>query len=224
LFTFKNEKTDMKKMITSALILALTIGAAQAQTTPGKHQGHKKEQKMAYDKLNLSAEQKTSVKKINEDFKKKMEDLKKQDQLTVAEMKQRRQALQEQHQSQIQAILTPAQKDQVAKMKANRNTMNKEGKARFDRKGQAFGKRGATMQKELNLTEDQQEKVAKIRSSYRTKMQDLRGDNALSQDQKKTKMQELMKQQQEEMKSVLTKEQIEKMKSLRQEHRAKNTK
>lgn len=214
----------MKKIFTSALILALTIGAAQAQTTPGKQQGHKKEHKMAHDQLNLSAEQKTSMKKINEDFRKKMEDLKKQDQLTVAEMKQRRQALQEQHQSQIQAILTPAQKDQMAKMKANRNTMNKEGKARFDRKGKAFGNKGADLQKELNLTESQQEKVAKIRSNYRTKMQDLRSDNTLSQDQKKAKMQELMKQQQEEVKSVLSKEQIEKMKSLRQEQRARNTK
>jgi Spy/CpxP family protein refolding chaperone len=214
----------MKKIFTSALVLALTIGAAQAQTTPDKQHGHKKEHKMAYDQLNLSAEQKTSMQKAREDFKKKMDDLKKQDQLTVAEMKQRRQALHQQYKSQAEAILTPAQKDQLAKMKTDRKNMNKEGKGKFNKDGKAYGKRGADLQKELNLTADQQQKVSKIRSDYRTKMQALRTDNSVSQDQKKEKMRELMKQQQEEMKSVLTQEQVEKMKSLRQEHRARNTK
>jgi Spy/CpxP family protein refolding chaperone len=153
-----------------------------------------------------------------------MDDLKKQDQLTVAEMKQRRQALQDEHKSQIKAILTPAQKDQLAKMQADRKAINKEGKGRPNKKGQAFGKKGDDFQKELNLTEEQQEKVSKIRSDYRTKMQNLRSDNSITQDQKKAKMQELMKQQQEELRSVLTKEQFEKMKSIRQEQRARNTK
>ncbi len=214
----------MKKYFTSALILALTISAAQAQTTPEKKQGHHKEHKMAYDQLNLSAEQKASMQKIREDFKKKMDELRKQDQLTVAEMKQRRQALHDQHKSQMEAILTPAQKDQLAKMKADRKSMKMEGKGKPDKGGRDFGHRGASLQKELNLTPDQQQKVSKIRDDYRTKMQALRNDNSIPQDQKKEKMRELMKQQQEEMKSVLTPEQVEKMKSLRQEQRAKNTK
>ncbi|MCU7547850.1 hypothetical protein OCK74_01935 [Chitinophagaceae bacterium LB-8] len=214
----------MKRIISGALILAITIGSAQAQTTREKHEGHKKEYGMAYDQLNLSADQKTSVKKVNEDFKMKMDDLKKQDKLTVAEMKQRRQDLQEQHKTQIQAILTPAQKDQLAKMKTDRNSINEEDTGRLNNNGKAFGKKGKDLQKELNLSDDQQEKVAQIRSSYRTKMQTLRNDSSISQDQKREKMQELMKQQQEELRSVLTKEQFEKMKSARQEQRARNTK
>lgn len=214
---------NMKRIFTSALIVALTIGAAQAQNTD-KQQGPKKEHAMPYDQLNLTAEQKSSVKKINQDFRKKMEDLKKQDNLTVAEMKKRRQALQDQHKSQIEAILTPAQKDQLAKMKTERKDVNREEKGKFRKGDQAFENRGANLQKELNLTEDQQEKVAEIRSSYKTKMQTLRNDSSIPQDQKRNKMQELMKQQQAELKSVLTKEQFEKMQSLRQEKRARNTK
>lgn len=214
----------MKKIVTSAFIIALTIGAVQAQTTPDKQQGQRKEHKMAHDQLNLSEEQKANMQKIREDFKKKMDELKKQDQITVAEMKQRRQALQEQHKAQVDAILTPAQKDQLAKMKTERKNMNREGKGRFHKGGHAFGSRGADLQKELKLTADQQQKVAKIRSDFRTKMQALRSDNSVSLDQKKEKMQELMKQHQEEMKTVLTKEQMEKVKSLRQEKRARNTK
>lgn len=218
----------MKKLITGAFILALTIGAAQAQSTQGNQQGHRKEQRMAYSQLNLSAEQQASVKKINEEFKKQMVDLNKQDQLTVAEMRKRRQTLQDQHHSQIEAILTPAQKEQFAKIKAERGTMNKDGKGRFHRGEQGFGSRaakGAQLEKELNLTADQKQKVEKLRSEFRTKMQALRSNSSITQDEKREKMKDLVKQQQEEMKSVLTKEQIEKMKSLRQEQKAaRNTK
>jgi Spy/CpxP family protein refolding chaperone len=214
----------MKKLITGAFIIALTIGTVQAQTTPDQKKGHRKEHRMVLDQLNLSEEQKASMQKIREDFKKKMDELKKQDQITVAEMKQRRQALHEEHKAQVAAILTPAQKEQLAKAKTERKYMSREGKGRMNKDGKAFRNRGAALQKELNLTADQQQKVEKIRSGYRTKMQALRNDNTVSQEQKKVKVKELKKQQQEKIKTVLTKEQQEKMKSLRQEQRARNTK
>lgn len=209
----------MKKMITSAFIIALTIGTVQAQKAPARQNG-KMEQRMAYDKLDLSADQKTKIKAINEDFRKQMTELKKQDQITVAEMKKRRQSIQENHRSQITALLTPAQKDQLSKMKTERKGKFQQGKGRRDE----FVKNRGQWQKELNLTADQQQKVAKIRSESRTKMEALRNDNSISQSQKKEKMHELMKDQQEDIRSVLTKEQTEKMKTLRKDHRSKNTK
>ncbi len=59
----------MKRIITSAFVIMLTIGAAQAQTTTDK-QGHKKEHKMAFDKLDLSADQKARLQSVREDYKK----------------------------------------------------------------------------------------------------------------------------------------------------------
>ncbi len=227
----------MKRILTSALLIILSIGASQAQTTSKeKHKGHKQEHKMAYDKLNLTADQQARMKQVNEAFKKQSEELRKQDNLTVAEMKKRREALQKEHKTQAEAILTADQKAQIAKarsegkqgdkmgnreFKGNRDTLTRAGRPMQDRNAK---RNGATLEKELNLTADQQAKMKEIRKEYKAKIEAIKTDNALSQDQKKTKMQELMKQQQEQVKMILTKEQIEKMQSLRKERPAKNTK
>jgi Spy/CpxP family protein refolding chaperone len=227
----------MKRILTFAFVVLFTIGAAQAQTTSKeKHKGHKQENKMAYDKLNLSADQQARMKVVSENFKKQAEELKKQDNLTVAEMKERREALQKEHKAQVEAILTADQKAQMAKMrserkqkgkvgnkglKENRDTLTRAGKPMLDRSAK---KGGPELGKELNLTADQQAKMKEIRKDYKSKIELVKNDNALTQDQKKTKLKDLMKQQQEQVKMILTKEQIEKMQSLRKERPAKNTK
>ena len=218
----------MKRIITSALVIMLTIGAAQAQTAPDKRQGHKKEHKMAFDNLNLSGDQKARLQSIREDFKKQSADLKNNTQLSAEEKKNQRKALQEQFRTQSAAVLTPAQKDQIAKMKAEWKEKNKNEKRDWKKDGQAsVGKskgmnRGQGFQKELGLTTDQQQKMEQVRNDFRTKFTSLRSDNTLTQEQKKEKMRELRQQQQEQMKSILTPDQIQKMESTRQ-HRGKKT-
>ncbi len=227
----------MKRILTSALVILFTIGAAQAQTTSKeKHKGHKQEHKMAYDRLDLSADQQARMKVVREDFKKQSEELKKQDNLTVAEMKNRREALQKEHKAKVEAILTADQKAQIAKMRSEGKQRGKVGKREFNEsrdtltragkpmQGRDFKKDGPELGKELNLTADQQAKMKEIRKEYKSKIESVRNDNALTQDQKKTKVIELMKQQQEQVKMILTQEQIEKMQSLRKERPAKNTK
>ena len=76
----------------------------------------------------------------------------------------------------------------------------------------------------LNLSADQQAKMTQIRTDFRSKAEVLRNNSALSQDQKRTQMKELMQQQQEQVKAVLTKEQREKMKSMKKDRSARNTK
>ncbi len=226
----------MKRIVTSALVILFTIGAAQAQTiSKQKHKGHKQEHKMAYDKLNLSADQQARMKAVKDNFKKQSEELKKQDNLTVAEMKKRREALHKDHKAQIEAILTADQKAQIAKMRSEGKQGNKMGNREFKgnrdtltRIGKPMQDRGANKAaefgKELNLTSDQQAKMKEIRKDYKSRIESVRNDNALSQEQKKEKTKELMKQQQEQVKMILTKDQIEKMQSLRKERPAKNTK
>ena len=126
----------------------------------------------------------------------------------------------------MQAILTPAQKEQMEKMKDERKASGRKGDFK---KGQGVGrkgdfKRGADFQKELGLSQDQKDRMTRIRTDFKSRFEALRNDNSLSKEQKRTKMHELMKAQQEEMKTVLTKEQIEKMESFRKKRSGKNTK
>ena len=216
----------MKKIITSALVLALAFGTAQAQKTPGdKGKGYNKENKMGgYDKLNLTADQKSRLETLKATYKQQAADLKNNTQLSDEQKKTRRKELHQNFKSQADAILTPAQKEQLSQMKANRTAKGKNANFKGAKGNKmAMGARGEGFQKELNLTQDQQAKMAQIRSEYRTKFEALRNDNSLTQEQKRTKMQDLMKAQQEQVKTILTKEQIEKMESARKERSARFT-
>ena len=221
----------MKRIITSALVIMLTIGAAQAQTTTDKKQeGHKKEHNKAFDDLNLSADQKARLQSIREDFKKQSEALKNNTSLSAEEKKARRKTMHEQFKTQMESVLTPAQKEQLQKKKAEWKEKNKGAKKEWKKEGKndnARGKgfdRGRDFQKELGLTDEQKQKMEQLRNDFRNRFSSLRSDNALTQEQKKAKMQELMKQQREQMKSILTPEQIQKMESLKKERSKKDSK
>jgi Spy/CpxP family protein refolding chaperone len=227
----------MKRFFTSALVLALAIGSAHAQTTSSdknkgarkEHKGGKGDHNKMYDQLNLSADQKTRFQAIKEDYKKQSQELKNNTTLSQEQKQARRKELHLQHKAQASAILTPAQREQAEKMKAEWKTEGKAGKSNKDkgaRKGDAAGRAGKSfgMQQELNLTQDQKTKMQQIRTDYRSKFEALRNDKALTQEQKRAKMQELMQAQQAQMKSVLTKEQAEKMEAQRKERMNRNTK
>ncbi len=217
----------MKRIFTSALIIAFSIGAAQAQTdSTATHQGHKKEHRMAYEKLNLTADQKAQLKSMRQDMKTQMLELKKNNQLSEADRKTRRQELHQQFKSKMEAVLTPEQKDQLVKMRTE--WKEKKGKNANFRDGQAFNKNRHTermqqMQQALDLSKDQQDKMTQIRSSYQKKIQTIHNDASLSQEDKKSHIKELMKQQREEIKTVLTPDQLQKMKSFRKEHAPKES-
>ena len=216
----------MKRIITSALVIMLAIGGAQAQsTTPDKHKGHKKEHNKSFDDLNLSADQKARLQSIREDHKKQLDELKNNSSFSADQKQARRKELHQQFRSQMESVLTPAQKEQMKKNKSEWKEKRKEAKKDFkkgDRNKNTQGrglKRGQDVQKELGLTSDQQQRMQQVRSDFRNKFSSLRSDNSLTQEQKKAKMQELMKQQQSAMKSILTPEQVEKMQSQRKQRK-----
>lgn len=224
----------MKRILTSAFVILLSIGAAQAQTTStektkGQHKEHRKE---GFASLNLTPDQQARLKAIREEHKKKAAELKGQ-QLTAAEAQTRRQELHKQYQSQFESILTQDQKSKLAQAKAEGRTARREDKKSFQKKGKGR-QDGAVKQrggrdfqkgtKELNLTAEQQTQVTRIRSEFKSNAAALRNDQSLTQEQRKTKMKALVQQQQEQVKSVLTKEQVQKMESFRKERAARNTK
>jgi Spy/CpxP family protein refolding chaperone len=236
----------MKRIVTTAFIIALSFGAAQAQQQEGaakkeKGQHHGKHQKgEGMEKLNLSADQKARIKTINENYRKQVADLKGQTNITVAEAKSRREALHKQHKADIQAVLTAEQKAQMEGMKKDWQAKGKRGEfkkgegsrkdstglgKRGDRQGMRQGKEGMQkMQQELNLSADQQAKMAKLREEFKTKSESIRNNSALSQEQKKEQFKSLAQQHRDQVKNILTKEQIEKMEAAKAKRSSKNTK
>ena len=214
----------MKRIITSALVIMLSIGAAQAQTTStDKKQGHKKEHKMAFDNLNLSADQKARLHSIREDFKNQSAALKNNTSLSTEQKQARRKELHEQFRSQSAAVLTPVQKDELAKKRTEWKEKSKDARKKGQAKSGKGMKKGQGFQKELGLTSGQQQKMKQMRSDFRSRFSSLRSDDSLTADQKKAKMQEMRKQQQERMRSILTPEQIQKMESFKQERNKRDS-
>lgn len=213
----------MKRILTGALAFVLFAGAAQAQTKQDSSwHHHKGGHEMVMKQLNLTPDQQSQLKSIHENERKEMQALKNNSSLTADQLKDQRKELHKKYQDQMQTVFTPAQKEQLKKLRAERK--DKVGKKDHKNKNRKdFAKRG-NFQKELNLTQAQQDQLAKMRTDLKSQMQSIHNDQSLTQDQKKEKIHSLMKDQKDKFKSVLTKEQIEKLQSLRKEHKAANTK
>ena len=72
---------------------------------------------MMSQQLNLSEEQKNKYKELNEEFRKNMMELRRQDDITVKEWKNRMTDLHMKHRTDIQSLLTQGQKNRMEKMK-----------------------------------------------------------------------------------------------------------
>lgn len=238
----------MKRIVTTAFIIAVSFGTAQAQKQEGsvrKEQGqqHGKHERghegKGFEQLNLSADQKTRIQTINENYRKQMADLKSQTNITVADAKSRKEALQKQHVADIQAVLTAEQRAKFESQKKDWDTKGHKGNfkreegfrkdsARLgkhgDRQGMREGKGFDKMQQELNLTADQQTKMAQLREEFKTQSEGIRNNSALSQEQKREQFKSLGQQRQAKMKNILTKEQLAKLEAAKEKHANKNTK
>lgn len=190
----------MKRILSTALAITLFIGAAQAQTTEQNKERHRGMHGEMMKELNLSAEQQAKLKTIHEAEKKEMQALK-----TDAD-KAARKELHEKYKTQFESVLTAGQKTKLKEAK-------KEGK------GERFGKddrkeKGHASSKELNLSADQKAKVSSLNQEFKTKMDGVRNNSSLSQDEKKVQIKSLAEAHKTNLKTILTPEQAEKMKTL----------
>jgi Spy/CpxP family protein refolding chaperone len=120
----------MKKIISAALALTLLIGTAQAQNTEKgdrRHKGDRKE--MSFQKLNLTADQKEKLQSLREAQRREMQDLR-----NNSVTPEQRKAVQEKYKAQYEAVLTPAQREELNKQKQS-------GKTKKEKRDQS-GKRG----------------------------------------------------------------------------------
>jgi Spy/CpxP family protein refolding chaperone len=207
----------MKKIVMGFLALSLAFASVHAQSTENKSEKkhHHHGQGKIFKKLDLTQDQKTSMKQIREEFHKKMSDLKKQDGLSKEQLKESRKELKMQQREKMESILTAEQKSKLASIKAEWKAKHKDRDSKS-----ANSKRF----KELNLTADQQAKMKDLREGFRTKMETIRNDQALTQAQKKEKMKDLADKRKEEIKNILNPDQINRWESMKKEHKEKETK
>lgn len=90
--------------------------------------------------------------------------------------------------------------------------------AKKDKKMHEMKAHRGDMMSELNLTADQQEKMKKLREDNRTKMEAIRSNASLSDEQKQEQMKSLHTDLRKSTEALLTDDQKTKWKELRKEH------
>ena len=213
----------MKRILSTALAIVLFIGASQAQDKE-KHKGHPGKHGEAFKELNLTEDQKAKIKSIRDAQKAEMQSLK-VDGKTEGD-KDARKELHEKYKTQIEGVLTPAQKEQLNKQKQEWKQKGATGKADGFGKGHDGDRKDKMKEfgKELNLTAEQQAKVTSVNSEFKTKMESLRSNSTLSQDEKREQFKKLAESHKTSLKAVLTQEQIAKMEAARKNHKGKKAK
>jgi Spy/CpxP family protein refolding chaperone len=217
----------MKRIILSVAVLSMAI-AVQAQEIPerksekpGMMDRKRHHQGMEMKQLNLTEDQRAKFKTQHENFRQQMEELKKNENITVKEWKSRMETLRNNHKASIGNILTSDQKAQVEKMKAEgkakHDGMSKErgdkmregGKTRHDGMSK---ERNEKMKTHLGLTDEQSSKMEVNRKEMGEKMKAIRENTSMNAEQKQEQMKELHKKQKDNLKSILTDEQLKKLK------------
>lgn len=199
----------MKKSIVAVVALVMVAFSASAQHKRiQKHGQHKKA--MAHQ-LNLSDAQKAQAKANHELFKKQMQELNKNENITVKEFRDRKAALHKDHKAAMQNLLTPEQKAQMAQMKADKKAKRAEMSA----------KRMDKMKQQLQLSDDQMAKMKAAREGLKTKLQAIKSNESLDRQQRKEQLMALKKDHKAQWDNILTAEQKEKLKTLKQRRSAK---
>ena len=169
--------------------------------------------------LNMTDAQKQQMKSINEDFRSKMQDLKKNDNITVKDFKARKEALFNDRKARVDAILTADQKNKLAQFKNDHGdqfaSRDRDRDGDHHGGGRMNGDRMEKMQSELGLTSDQVAKMNADRENFKAKADAIKNNTSLTDQQKKDQFMQLRKEREESFKSFLTPDQIKKLEEMK---------
>lgn len=200
-------------LITAAINAQTTDNATQNTTTPkngwhahkpGYGKFHHGRYAMMKD-INLSDAQKQQVKALNEEYRNKVANLEKNDNITLKDYRSQKANLEKERKGKFDNILTQEQKNTIA---SNRKKM-------MEKREIMSQKRLDKMKTDLNLTDDQ---VAKIQDQRKTMMEQSKSiqDNAsLSEEQKREKLMELRRSNHNSIDKILTADQLKKRDQMR---------
>jgi len=192
-------------------MVALVVTTIKAQEPRDReHRNHQMMKRHhrgeTFKNLNLTQDQKVQFQSLNEEHRKQMAELRKNDNITVKEWNSKKDALQKDHREKMQTLLTSEQKAQLEKEKLERKAkMEERSKVRMDK-----------LKTDLGLSDEQLVKLKSERAAAQGKIKVIREDKSLDDQAKKEQVRELMQKQKESMRSILTEEQLKKLDEQRQ--------
>lgn len=195
----------MKKILFIALsfsILSISANAQQRRIVDSsqKVQSHFKNKKGNGDvmkEINLSAGQQEKLKTLHQESKLQRDAIKNNADLSPEQKKTQMLELRKSQKEQTNEILTAAQQAKLKSLKASRKGNQKKGKGN----------------QHLNFSPDQKVKMNEIRKAFKQETDEIKNNPNLSSVQKKEKLKEIRRKQQQQMKQILTPEQKAKIKS-----------
>jgi hypothetical protein len=201
----------MKKIMLTALAFTLAVFSANAQVE--RKMKHQKQQRHdAMKQLNLSEDQKKQAGAIKQDYKAKMQELNKNENITVKESRDRKEALRKEQKTRMQGLLTSEQKTRLEQLKTDKKA----------RKEAHFAKRMDKMKAHLQLTDDQVATLKAGRERMKSRLKSIKENQGLDRVQRKEQMMALKNERKTQMESILTTEQREKMKDMRKKRSGKH--
>lgn len=195
---FTHKKSTMKlSRIFFAFVFVLFGTMAIAQSS----------QKQAMEEVGLTEEEMAQVKEADKAYKDAIKALhKKEGNLSGSEKGAKTRELREKRKTTIAEIMGEERYKKFKELTAEKRTVKK-------------GQRDAAMA-ELNLSEEQEEKIQEVKKKYQKEAMTLRMDNKLSVEEKRAKAKELRKAQAADMKAIFTPEQYTKYQEMKKEKRA----
>jgi Spy/CpxP family protein refolding chaperone len=201
----------MKKVLIpliAFLALTVSVNAQDKMGKKGQHHRGKHGHEMMAKQLNFTDAQKAQVKTINDDSRKKMQELKKNESITVKEQRDRKAAIAKERKTKMDGLLTAEQKAKQTQLKA-------EHKAK---KEASYAKHLDKMKTNLNLTDDQVAKLKSQRTANHAKAEQIKNNESLSREQKKAQMMALKTEAKDQNNKIVTAEQLKKKEEMKKAH------
>ena len=208
----------MKKLIAFTLVLASVGFTATAQErreskSPGIEGRMKMHDKKTMQELNLTEAQKTQLKAQKEASKAQLEAIKNDASLTEQQRAEKAKAIHQDQRNKMQALLTSEQK---LKLEESRKASQARGKEMGEKRKQAY--------KDLNLSTEQSAKLKAKREASKVKIDAIKANSSLTEEQKKAQVKEVMKSSKADMKNILTEEQFKKLQEMKKQKHGKGSK
>lgn len=197
----------MKKVLIpliALLGLTVSVNAQDKMGKKGQHH-HKHEKGMMAKQLNFTDAQKARAKSINEDSRKKMQELNKNENITVKEQRDRKAAIMKERKAKMDGLLTAEQKTKLAQLKADHKAKREAG----------YAKHLDKMKTNLNLTDDQVAKLKSQRTVNHAKAEQIKNNESLSREQKKQQMMALKTEAKAQQDKIFTSDQLKKKEEMK---------
>jgi Spy/CpxP family protein refolding chaperone len=194
----------MKKILVVMMALTGFVFGANAQNI-SKMKTHHHHSSMMLKELNLSSAQKEQMKANHESYKKQMMEFNKNENITVKESRDRKEALHKEQKEKMMSLLTVDQKNKLVQLKKDMEAKHEmEAAKRLDK-----------MKTNLNLSDDQVAKINAARQATHAQSKAIKENDQLSRTEKKEQLIALKEQNKNSFKSILTPEQISKLEEMK---------